>query len=227
MPVNTTNGWTGSSILPSYSVLSRILGSASGSGNPSAPATPANAPAPRGSPLYGAGSGTLPSTPSRNPPGWGGNSAGYNGSGAPGGRAGMVDPSLNPQQAYAGYLQQRGFADTNSPQQSAFNTAAYQYQRLTDADPFGLYSRPDQSTIAGAIGKPTGNAFLEQAKFQSDLANRMFATASPYSYSYGTPSAQAPTAQPAGGYIAGYNNQYNPGWTSGGNSNYAGQGFGF
>lgn len=212
MPVNTINGWTSAGLSPSYSILASILHSAGGTPTQAATTAPVVSPTPATS---GGNNGQLfgrPVTKPGVPTGYGGGQGGpyYGGGGgmAPAGGRTAIDPSLNPQQAYAQYLQNRALIEGSTPQTSAMNIAYYQHALLNDADPSGLYRNPD----VGQIGRPQ-DSYLEQVKFQSDLANRLFQNASPYSYAQGVAPAYAPPAPPAGGYTAGWNN--------------AGSGFGF
>lgn len=201
MPTSTVNGWTSAGLLPSYTVLASILGSAGGTHNqastppPTAPAAPAAPNNPLGTviPVSKGGFGGGP-----------GGGGGYNNGGgsAMGGGRSAINPSLNPDQAYSQYLQNRALFEGSTPQQSALNIAYYQHQLLNDADPSGLWRNPD----AGQIGHPQ-DPYTAQLQFQSELANRMFQTASPFSYEQGVAPANAPAPAPANGYQAGWTNQ--------------------
>jgi hypothetical protein len=213
MPVSTINGWTSAGLSPSYSILASILGAAGGT--PAQAATPVQVgtnTAPTGGPANPFGGTPQPKPGGNGGYGYGGGGGGggfgYGYMGTPNPRSG-VNPALNPQEAYAAYLQNRSNAEMSTPQQSAMNIAYYQHSLLNDADPTGLWQNPS----AGAIGRPT-DAYLQQAKFQSDLANQLFRNASPYSYAQGVAPAYAPPVPQNGGYSSG--------WT-----NNAGGGFGF
>lgn len=213
MPVSTVNGWTSTGLMPSSSVVSQILGR-SGQARPTTTpvATPAVQPivpvAPGGPASFWSGAGGvglpggLPNVPSNNPPGWGGGGPPVN----PTGGRGQFDPNLNPDQAYAQYLQQRAFADQATPQQAAYHEAIRAHQYLTDLDPFGMRN----NAAAGLTADP----FTQQAKFRDQLAYQSFGKASPYAFSYGAAPAYAPGMMPQKGWTSGYNNM-------------AGSGFGF
>jgi len=212
MPVNTINGWTSMGLSPSYSVLASILHSAGGT--PTQAATPAPA-----STSTSAPKNILPGvTPMPKNPYGGGFAGGATygtGSLIPNGRS-PINSALNPQEAYSQYLQNRAILEGSTPQQSAYNIAVYQHQLLNDADPSGIWRNPD----AGQIGRPQ-DAFLQQQQFQSDLATRMFNTASPYSYAQGVAPANAPAPPPR-------STGYSSGWTpAGGGFGFGGGGFGY
>jgi len=168
-----------------------VAAAASGTPNPTAALPPVGA--------------VLPSVPAQVPPGWstGGTGAGYGGTlGRNTGNlnAGQVNPNLTPDQAYAQYLQQRGFADQSTPAGAASNAVLYAQQQLNYVDPFGpnrngLTYDPYQQTL--------------RTNLQQQILN--FNKASPYAYTYGSPAAHAPAPAPQYGYPAGYG-QPAPGW---------------
>jgi hypothetical protein len=221
MPSSTVNGWTGANLLPSYAVTAQILGGAGGPASINSGAGRGGSgavPVPTGNinnPTFsyggggGGGGGGIPNVPAVNPPGWGG---GSQFAPAPGGRGGIVDPSLNPQQAYAQYLQLRGFADTATPQSQVFN----QYQNvtgaLTQADPFGFASNPATQAVGGIGNMQSG--YNQNLALQQQMLARILPTTSSYAFSYGSPAANAPSPQPVNGYQQGYGQAPAPWWAN-------------
>ena len=130
------------------------------------------------------------------------------------GRGGIVNPDLNPDQAYAAYLQTRAFADTATPASEANKQVLYAQQQLQYVDPFG----PNRNGL-------TVDPYVDTLR--ANLAQQMmnFNKASPYAYTYNSPAAFAPAPAPLGGYTRGYGQApaaLPPGWTSGGGFGYGG-----
>jgi hypothetical protein len=248
MPTSTVNGWTGSNLLPSSTVVASILGR---NGSPAnGPAAPATNTATQGSnPFAGnAFSGFLNAIYGNNaqnlfagypnvlsqmggpgPAGGGGGGGGpilppgWNSGGNGGGYNGAMPngrglPVLTPEQSYSQYLLSRGGADSSTPMGDFLGNAYRQGLNLTAGDPFGFNLNPNTRPVGG-IGLPNdANSVL--GTYVNNL-NLLASHASPYAYSYGAPAAQAPAQTPAWGYPTNY------GVAPPGRSNNVGQGFGF
>lgn len=207
MAVSTINGWTGSSLLPSYALASRVLGPAAqpqtaNAGGPVSSVPSAQSPTVAPQRMAGPGAGLfpgflgmggLPSVPQQAGSGWG----------SPGGfdpNSGMGsdrNPVLTPEQAYAKYLTNRSYADTTTPAENYLTRLNAMHYNPVASDPgFG--------TLAGAQNY---SAFDAQQKNQAMLLNQLILGAAghpQYSLSYGAPAANAPAQAPAWGYPSGY-----------------------
>lgn len=232
MPTNTVNGWTGASLLPSYSTVASILGGAGRAATPTTPAastTPApGAPGTSSDPYAGNPfAGLLRAIYGNNPPGSAGGGAGggtigggnqlpsvpsnnppgWRGdAGAPPGlpnARGM--PQLTPEQAYANYLTSLGGATNQTPMGNAIQDAQRATIQARVMDPFGYATQPNTLPV-GAIGSFQASASPETwgaANYANNL-NQNISRFSPYAFSYGTPAAAAPAPTPAWGYPSSY-----------------------
>jgi hypothetical protein len=233
MPANITNGWTGSSLGPSYSVVNSILGGASGTPTTaSTPTTPTAAPVGPKVPLDTSPTKTapLPSTPPVMPPGWntssGNTSLGTNSNIASSRNSQVI---LTPEQSYSQYLLSRAAAENTTPFE---NTANLLGQGIFLPGPFGTQSnQPGQGFGFGAPSSPAAGGNIANFSPAATQILNQISRGPQFSMAYGTPAAQAPAPTPQWGYPTGYGQQASPsGWsTSSGFSPYAStqSGFGF